>query len=462
MGTTGGVRSHAGYMMLCLAGAIGGCTLTVTPAAERLEASLGTRARSGPQDSTRPIPWPARATSGLPIYAGGNVFPQFYASPKDSRKAVEDLYWFSVRAEDNKNFSIELQPRSAVIGPAWVRWFGSEYPDARSPEAEEKGQLVAPLGGSIQVCTWRENAVPDASGVPSDTATASWFEAAEKFAGTATFRQDLSLHLPTDRGNAPVKGLAIVLSPLTNQNYLQPVIDELQSRGWALLVQRRIVFALTEPGQSTTDMPSSNSHIDPRPQAMARVLDANLADQAYAIEAALAHWRRIYPEVLKPETPTVLVGFSLGAIVGVTTAARMRDQLDAAVFVGGGALAGPVLVSSQVFRNPDGTLTYDIPEQRMPAFELDYLAASRLDSYSTAPWLKDLAVLQVDGATDGTVKPRYANILWERLGRPERWTIDGGHAWLFLTMDQLAPDIVDWVERAAPPASAASPTMLGP
>ena len=439
---------------------LAGCTLRVTPAqGERAASVEGAGVRLETLQSGR-LSWPLRSTDNLPMFRGQNVFEQYVKAGKSARRGTGALYTYTVDIDETQRVSVALQARCAVIGNAWVRWFGRDYPNAPVEAGSSENSGLLGVDETVEVCTWATPAPGELSAKLEREDDGEWFVNTEKLAASAGFSQELGLLVPPLPPKQKVRGLAIVLSPLSERDLLGPVHQELASRGWAILVQRRITFNLPVKEGGAHSTGNEPVEIDERAEAMGLTIDRNLADQAYAIEAALAHFRRLRPDVLREDTPIVLMGFSLGAIVGPTTAARLGNNLHAAVFVGGGALAGPVLVSSGVFRKSDGTPTIRVPEREMPVWELDYLASTRLDPYHTAPLLTRLPVLQVDGASDGTVKPRYADLLWERLGRPERWTTSGGHTWLFLSMDTLAPRMLDWVERTIPRPGAA--TMLSP
>jgi hypothetical protein len=47
------------------------------------------------------------------------------------------------------------------------------------------------------------------------------------------------------------------------------------------------------------------------------------------------------------------------------------------------------------------------------------------------------------------VPARYGELLWERLGKPERWSWGYGHQLLFWRLDGYAERIGEWMEERA-------------
>ena len=78
-----------------------------------------------------------------------------------------------------------------------------------------------------------------------------------------------------------------------------------------------------------------------------------------------------------------------------------------------------------------------------------YLKNAPLDSYHTAAALKGKPVLLIQGTTDLAVPSPLGDLLWERLGKPERWLQDGqGHEVLFMLLPQEFDKMMDWLDRA--------------
>jgi hypothetical protein len=129
----------------------------------------------------------------------------------------------------------------------------------------------------------------------------------------------------------------------------------------------------------------------------------------------------------------------------------MRDRIDAAVIVGGGANVARIMIDGSLLGIADR-----VPHSlRRPLDELSrsYLAATRLDPYHMAPSLRPLPVLMLHARWDAIVPAATGELLWERLGRPERWTYPLGHFGLFWWLPNEAGAIADWIEDVADEAT---------
>lgn len=179
-------------------------------------------------------------------------------------------------------------------------------------------------------------------------------------------------------------------------------------------------------------------------------IDEALAGNAYAAEAII-HYVKTAREDLRG-LPIAMIGFSAGALTTPTAAARVKEDLCAVVMIGGGA---NLFMLSQESVFTDGGVRLRCGEGK-PARALvelmstEYLRASRLDPYWTAPVISDLALLQVHATRDDWVPAKGGEVLWERLGRPDRLTMSGGHEQLFYFLPGRAAFIADWVEKHAP------------
>ena len=191
------------------------------------------------------------------------------------------------------------------------------------------------------------------------------------------------------------------------------------------------------------------------PATLSLLFDRYAVDSAYALESMLAYLSDARPEIMRG--PTVLAGFSLGALTAPTVAARVRDQLDAVVLVGGGCNLGQVFLR--------GAVTYPLvqavrkqlgDEGVRPLWSLprEHLHISRFDSYHTAPLLGDMPVLLLHAHFDAVIPSETGELLYRRLGKPERWTFPLGHLGLFWWLPNEARAIANWVEEAVTRSSA--------
>lgn len=189
---------------------------------------------------------------------------------------------------------------------------------------------------------------------------------------------------------------------------------------------------------------------------VAELLDQTQAGSAYAAEAVLDYVSKERPDLA--DLPVVLIGFSAGGLASPTTAARVLDRLTAAVIIGGGA---DCFTASQLSTFSSGGLTIRptaadptrrvrLPRDRVAAMSRVYLEHSKLDPYHTAPLLANIPVLVVHADSDTWVPAECGDLLWERLGRPDRLRISAGHELLFYLLPNKAKFIADWVERHLP------------
>jgi fermentation-respiration switch protein FrsA (DUF1100 family) len=177
---------------------------------------------------------------------------------------------------------------------------------------------------------------------------------------------------------------------------------------------------------------------------LAAELDAQQASLAYAVEAMLRCLPAQHPEV--SDRPVVIAGLSLGGLCAPTTAARVHDAVDAVVIVGGGANVARIIVNGSL----TGLATRAPRRLRKPLDELcsAYLNVSRLDPFYTAMALRDIPVLVLHARWDAIVPAATGDLLWERLGRPERWSYPLGHLGLFWWLPNEAKEIADWIDGA--------------
>jgi len=188
---------------------------------------------------------------------------------------------------------------------------------------------------------------------------------------------------------------------------------------------------------------------------IAQRVDAGLAEGAVATRAALDALLAIRPELAG--LPVSMVAFSAGSLAATTIAASL---------VGGGgrvscvALVGPACNLAAAGRRSDlfsgGIVLVDAQGKKVDetlglAVERAYLRHSRLDPYHTAPALVRTPVLVVRGWFDGWVPAELCDVLIDRLGRPDRLAVPGGHQVLFYLLPSQGDWIADWLDTHTPP-----------
>jgi pimeloyl-ACP methyl ester carboxylesterase len=243
----------------------------------------------------------------------------------------------------------------------------------------------------------------------------------------------------------PARGLIIHLTSLGGYDYERPVLEELRSRGWAILWVDSSTVRPTPIGFGIDP-----DHPEPAAEAIAQHVSDRVSEIAYAVEAGLDFISRERPEI--PTTPLVLCGYSAGALAAPTVAALIPRKIDAAVLVGGGA---NLLDISQRSALTDGGIKLYWPSgsasradrRRLNAL---YLEHCRLDPYWTASALRDKPILLLHAVFDRIVPASDGDLLYKRLDRPERINFPLGHELLFLHLPTQAKTIADWIDSKEP------------
>jgi pimeloyl-ACP methyl ester carboxylesterase len=175
--------------------------------------------------------------------------------------------------------------------------------------------------------------------------------------------------------------------------------------------------------------------------SLGRRIDDVLAEHAYAAEAALDYCRRNRPDL--PTGHVAIIGFSAGSLVVPTVAARLGDDVEAAVLIAGGANLLEIAMDSAL---SDGGIRIKWgqgrggPEDKQRLLDA-YLEHSKLDLHNTAPTPANKPVLQYWGS--GTRVPGASRSLYEQLNHPDKVTFLGGHAVVLLPADAGGAD-GDW------------------
>lgn len=247
--------------------------------------------------------------------------------------------------------------------------------------------------------------------------------------------------------HGPARGLVVHLTSLVRDSpYETAVIQRLRAEGWAVL-EIGHPTRMFDPNLyiiTATSDPAKHGPI------IAEWIDERLAEWAYGVETALLYLNTARPELA--QTPLVLAGFSLGALVLPAVAARLGEDVDAAILIAGGANLAEIL-SNIVLTN--GTqiagfsLVYmpDVPRAQREAVVSAYLEASQLDPHHTAAALHGKPVLMLHALFDAIVPADTGTLLYNRLGRPERWRYAFGHFGLFWWLPNEAGAIASWLDQ---------------
>ena len=251
--------------------------------------------------------------------------------------------------------------------------------------------------------------------------------------------------LPHDK----VRGLALVMPGLFGTP--DPVIDVMVRR---LRQDRWCVLRLLSQSSRFTE--HEEFHIDPSRdldlagKRIASLLTRRAADCAYAVQAAFDHVLSTRPELAVK--PRIAMGGSAGAITMPTIIAKEPHKYSAIVMVGGGCDFWLLNERSNYRRGVDAFRVKWIGRDPTPDEErtLDtaYLRNAPLDSFHTAKALHAKPVFLFYGTLDRAVQTPLCDLLWERLGRPERQTVNFGHEMLFASLAFHLTDITNWIAKA--------------
>ncbi|MCX5690235.1 MAG: alpha/beta hydrolase [Planctomycetota bacterium] len=344
-------------------------------------------------------------------------------------------------------------------GPAGQGWISY-----RLPAVPEGADAAAMIPESFHYAAWRE--APSALALPSQT---SELERILVLEASAPFRMGFKLFMPY-KGEA--RGLIIHQWGLSGPKYEQTVVDALRHDGWAVLAYNGMYWR--QPGALTLagDSPDALANVmqqnampmnsDQKEQSLeasvnaAAELAANDFDDAIgqyvlAHEAALEFVRRHVPSI--PVRPLVVVGCSFGSLMTPALVTRLGDQVSACVLVGSGGSFLRVTGTSwqdayysRVRRGSAGKIS--LPALKREEMYESYLDRASLDPLHTAAALREIPTLMLHARWDMIVPASTGDALWERAGRPERWSGPFGHLFMFMNLGNQADDLVEWIDRA--------------
>lgn len=438
---------------------LGACSYTREPAAEVVAAP---EADGSHATAKHGLEWPARRTEGLPSGERRLVFKPSEGHPGENKEPT---------AFDG--LSMAWLQRLMPIGQGLVLTNETEVTsaDGKVLHAVDSDWTKPGLDSGFSFFTFRaDRPFPRMRRGPGDGEREGPLDV-RGLRRRAVLADEFRVRSPGE-SDWPPKGIALVKHGLGGLEYTQPIADELLRRGWLVIESEGLSWGferversleeedreargpVNERAQGSGGGPARST----KPKAMsvdeastAFAQGAQLfADIAYSWEAALAFVETRCP--LVAGKPVVYVGISFGGIVGPTVVARLGDRVKATVLAGAGANLMGIANESDI-EGLDLVMTASDGKRIMPGSE-NYRAISEMylekaawDSYNTAPFLLGRPVLLVQGRSDTTVPSRYGDVLWERLGRPERWSAWYGHPLLIYFIGDHRKEIADWLER---------------
>lgn len=248
----------------------------------------------------------------------------------------------------------------------------------------------------------------------------------------------------------PARGVVVLLPGMfgTPRELIDETTRRLRAKGWAVLRM------LAQPSRFTerVDFAVNANDIEGSAKQIGRVLQDRGAECAYSVQAAMLQVLQERPDLAN--SPRVALGMSGGAMVLPTVVAREPAAYAGAITIAGGCDYLRIAIDSNYASWIDALhFTWNVPDPT--AAQVDrlvaaYRADAPLDPISTAGTLVGKPVLMVHGETDRAVPARCGEELWQLMGRPERWLINGGHEWVFLSMPYHLNKMIDWMDANIP------------
>jgi predicted esterase len=257
--------------------------------------------------------------------------------------------------------------------------------------------------------------------------------------------------------NTPARGMAVLVPGMfgSPRGVVDDIVQSLRDQGWC------VVRMLAHPSRFTE---RANFAIDPdyiegSAKSIGTVLQDRAAEVAYAAHAATAFVLEQRPEF--KSLPRVAIGLSGGAMVLPTMVAYQPNAYAGAVLIAGGGNFLRVAMESNYADWIDALrFQWTVPNptsEQLDQLDRAYLASAPLDSLFTAAQLRNKPVLVIHAKSDRAVPAHLGEELWQRLGRPERWTFDAGHEWLFLSLPFHIERLTSWIDAYMPRPATPTP-----
>ncbi len=251
--------------------------------------------------------------------------------------------------------------------------------------------------------------------------------------------------------SGPPRGIALLMPGLfgTPLTPLDQFTSRLHAQGWVVVRMMCQPSRFTERVSYSVDL----AHPETEIARVAHDTDDRVAECAYAAQAALAHVEESRPDLAR--LPRIAVGMSGGAMTLPTVLAREPDRYAAAVIIAGGCDYFAITRETNYTFLVDSVHYQWTPAEptteQVAALDAIYLAHARLDSYYTAESIRGKPILMLHADHDGAVPAHLGDLLWERLGKPERWVQTAGHEELFMRLPRQMDRVMAWIDAHAAP-----------
>jgi hypothetical protein len=250
---------------------------------------------------------------------------------------------------------------------------------------------------------------------------------------------------------AKPKGVILVMPGLfgTPGPVIEGTIARLRQSGFAILRMMSQPSRFTEKFTFHADVTDAATTAAAAKE-ISHILSDRAAECAFAAQAA---WD--YLESQRPDLkglPCGVLGMSGGAMTLPTVVAREPSRYRACMMIAGGADFWLINEHSN-YADWIGALTVDWSpstptDDQRKTLDLAYLAAAPLDSYHTAAALKGKHVVLMHAKQDRAVPAALGDVLWQRLGKPERWAGPWSHESVFIALAMQNDQVAAWFEKA--------------
>jgi hypothetical protein len=235
----------------------------------------------------------------------------------------------------------------------------------------------------------------------------------------------------------------------TPEQIIEPMIARFRQSGWGVLRMMSQPSRFTERVNFTVDVSSDAATVTSAAE-ISRVLSGRAAECAYAVQAAWEFLEQSRPEI--KGVPRGAVGMSGGAMTMPTVVALDPAPYSAIMMIAGGADYWLINEHSNYAEWIGAIKRTWIPEKptddQRRALDAAYLAASPLDPFHTAAALKGKRIVMMHATGDRAVPAKLGDVLWERLGRPERWAGPWTHETIFISLATQLDQVIDWFQRS--------------